>query len=118
MVLLIPPEQIADLRMPRLRAEGLIDETQDAGLGMYHSVYPRHRPVESRRTSHMLLCSRGVSTREAQPQQIQGKAQLAEVVRSDETTEFAKLIVDHVITHGKAGSVNGIIRQQGGRSRR
>ena len=39
--------------------------------------------------------------------EVRGKDELADLVASRKADEVAKLTVHHVVTHGKAGSVNG-----------
>ena len=47
---------------------------------------------------------------------IQGKADLAELIRSHNAIELALLTIHHVVTHGKAGSVNGTMKSKDGRT--
>jgi hypothetical protein len=42
---------------------------------------------------------------------------LAEKVRAQETAEAKTVTIHHVVTHGKAGAVNGTMKLKDGRSR-
>lgn len=47
--------------------------------------------------------------------QIEGKIDFAAALQKMKTTKAVKLRIDHVITHGKAGSVNGMLLLEDGK---
>jgi hypothetical protein len=50
-------------------------------------------------------------------QELRGKDAVAEWLRSRQDSETAELVIEHAITHGRVGSVNGVTKcGQGGRN--
>ncbi len=45
----------------------------------------------------------------------QGKAEFAAALNAANKSPVTELVIDHVMTHGKAGAVNGTRTQQGGK---
>ena len=48
---------------------------------------------------------------------VQGKADFAQALEQAAKAQVAELTIDHVVTHGKAGAVNGTLTMENGETR-